>query len=63
MMRMKQDGTRNSRRIEHVETFVNARKMVKTDPRATVKICDELLSLLSIWTDCNCQSRYLKDDT
>merc|ERR1719197_1758626 len=30
-------------RINHVETFVGARKMVKTDPEQTVKICFELL--------------------
>jgi len=30
-------------RISHVENFVNARKMVKTDPEATVKVCFDLL--------------------
>merc|ERR1719482_99791 len=30
-------------RIAHVETFVSARKMVKTDPEQTVKMCFELL--------------------
>ena len=30
-------------RISHVENFVAARKMVKTDPEATVKVCFELL--------------------
>ena len=30
-------------RVQHVENFVNARKMVKTDPETTVKMCFELL--------------------
>ena len=30
-------------RISHVENFVSARKMVKTDPETTVKMCFELL--------------------
>lgn len=30
-------------RVQHVDTFVAARKMVKTDPEQTVKMCFELL--------------------
>ena len=30
-------------RIQHVENFVSARKMIKSDPETTVKMCFELL--------------------
>ena len=30
-------------RVQHVENFVNARKLVKTDPETTVKMCFDLL--------------------
>ncbi len=32
-----------SQKVEHVEAFVNARKMVKSDPQQMVRECHELL--------------------